>query len=97
MYCTKERKNEEKKSECSQLRSKDWCGKRKYFSVIGQHLLDNHECAKKYKKENFSVLVREENSFQLHILEALCIQSLRPSLCKQKKFVYQSRLLKSLY
>merc|ERR1719320_2118308 len=61
----------------------------KCFSAIGQHLLDNPECAKNYKKENFSVLVRAENSFQLHILEALCIQSLRPSLCKQKKFVYQ--------
>ena len=30
-------------------------------------------------------------------LEALCIQSLRPSLCKQKKFVYQTRLFKSSY
>ena len=70
---------------------------KKYFSAIGQHLLDNPECVKNYKKDNFSVLVRAENSFQLHILEALCIQSLKPSLCKQKKFVYQTRLFKSLY
>ena len=46
---------------------------KKNFLAIGQHLLDNHECAKNYKKENFSVLVRADNSFQLHILEALCI------------------------
>ena len=45
-----------------------------YFSAIAQHLLDNHEFAKNYKKENFSVLVRVENSFQLHILETLSIQ-----------------------
>ena len=49
------------------------------FSAIGQHLLDNHECARNYKEENFSVLVKAENSFQLHFLETLCIQSLRPS------------------
>ena len=46
---------------------------KKYFSAIEQHLLDNPECVKNYKKDNFSVLVRAENSFQLHILEALCI------------------------
>ena len=60
---------------------------KKYFSAIKQHLLNNHECAKNYRKKSFSVLVRADNSFQLHILEALCIQSFRPSLCKQKKFV----------
>ena len=70
---------------------------KKYFSAIRQHLLDNAECAKNYKNESFSVLMRTENSFQLHILEALCTQYLRPSLCKQKKFVYQTRIFKSLY
>ncbi len=70
---------------------------KKYFSAIGQHLLDNHDCAKSYKKEKFSVLMRAENSFQLHILKTLCILSLRPSLCRQKNFVYQTRLFKSLY
>ena len=38
-----------------------------------------------------------QDAFQLHILEALCIHSLRPSLCKQKNFAYQSRLFKYLY
>ena len=30
----------------------------KYHSAIGQHLLDNNECASNYKEENFSVLIR---------------------------------------
>ena len=71
--------------------------KKNYFSAIGQHLLDNQVCAKNFKENSFSVVARAENSFQLHILEALYIQSLKPSLCKQKKFVYQTRLFKSLY
>ena len=47
-----------------------------YFSAIGKNLLDNHEYAKSYKEENITVLVRAENSFQLHIPEALCYQLL---------------------
>ena len=39
------------------------------------------------KKENFSVLMRAENCFKLHVLEVLCIQSLKPSLCKQELFL----------
>ena len=65
-----------------------WETNEKFFLAVGQHFLDNPECAKNYKNENFPVLVRAENSFQMHILEALCIQFLRPSLCKQKIFVY---------
>jgi len=53
---------------------------KKYFSVIGQRLLNNHECARNQKEENFSGLVKAENIFQRQNLEALCIQSLRPSL-----------------
>ena len=71
--------------------------KKNYFSAIGQHLVDNQVCAKNFTREKFSVVARAENSFQLHILEALYIQSLKPRLCKQKKFVYQTRLFKSLY
>ena len=74
------------------------------FMVVWRNLrkntylrLDNSCCARNDKEKYFSVLVRAENSFQLHILEALCIQLLRPTLFKQKKFVYQTRLFKSLY
>ena len=41
------------------------------------------ECAINCKEEKFSVLVLE-NSFELDILESLCIQSLRLSLCEEK-------------
>ena len=33
---------------------------KKYFSAIGQHLVDNHECASYYIEETFLVLIRAE-------------------------------------
>ena len=49
-------------------------------------MLNNYECARNYNNENFSVLVKTENSFQLHVLEALfwIHTILRSSLSKQK-------------
>ena len=35
----------------------------KYFSAIGQYLLNNHKCARNYMEENFLVLVKAENFF----------------------------------
>ena len=53
-------------------------------SVIGQHLLDNAECALHYNKDKFSVLARARTSFHLSALEATFIKSLNPLLCKKK-------------
>jgi len=56
-------------------------------SAIGQHLLDNAQCASHYNKDKFSVLARARTPFHLSVLEATFIKSLNPLLCKQKEFV----------
>ena len=61
-------------------------------SAIGQHLLDNAECALHYNKDKFSVLARAPTSFHLSALEATFIESLNPLLCKQKEFVYSLKI-----
>ena len=61
-------------------------------SAIGQHLLDNAECALYYNKDKFSVLARARTSFHLSVLEATFIKSLNPLLCKQKEFVYSFKI-----
>ena len=58
-----------------------------YESAIGQHLLDNAQCALHYSNEKFSILARGRSSFYLSALEATFIKSLNPLLCKQKEFV----------
>ena len=55
-------------------------------SAIGQHLLDNAQCALHYNNENFSILARGRSSFHLSAFEATFIKSLNPLLCKQKEF-----------
>ena len=65
---------------------------KKYSLRLEKKSLKNYEWAK-----IMSFLIRAESSFQLHELETLCIQPLRPSLCKQKKFVCQNRHYKSLF
>ena len=61
-------------------------------SSIGQHLLDNAQCALHYSNEKFSILVRGRSSFHLSALEATFIKSLNPLLCKQKEFVYSLKI-----
>ena len=61
-------------------------------SAIGQHLLDNAECALHYNKGKFSVLARARTSFHLSALEATFIKSLNPLLCKQKESVYSLKI-----
>ena len=81
---------------------RDWIeGKRRkpsasYFTAIGSHLLDNPECAKHYSDQRFTILARGRNQFHLKILESLFIQTMKPELCKQKQFVYQTSLFKML-
>ena len=55
-------------------------------STITQNLLANPNCTKSYKISMFSILDNASTHFQLVILEALYITSLKPSLCKEKEF-----------
>ena len=61
-------------------------------SAIGEHLLDNAQCALHYSNEKFSILARGRSSFHLSALEATFIKSLNPFLCKQKEFVYSLKI-----
>ena len=69
-------------------------------SAIGQHLLENEECAKHYNDAQFSILATARSSFHLSVLEAVLsfissgsINSLQPILCRQKEFVYSLKIL----
>ena len=61
-------------------------------SSIGQHVLDNVQCALHYSNEKFSILARDRSSFHLSALEATFIKSLYPLLCKKKEFVYSLKI-----
>ena len=62
-------------------------------SSIGQHLLDNAQCALHNSNEKLSILARGRSSFHLFALEAIFIKSLNLLLCKQKEFVYSLKNL----
>ena len=57
-------------------------------SAIGQHLLENDQCALNYDNKRFSIFATESISFHLDLLEAAYITTRRPVLCRQKEFVY---------
>ena len=61
-------------------------------SAMGQHLLENEECAKHYNDAQFSILATARASFHLSVLEATYINFLRPILCCQKEFVYSLQI-----
>ena len=61
-------------------------------SAIGQHLLDNAQCALHCSNKKFSILARSRSSFHLSALEATFIKSVNPLLCKQKEFVYSMKI-----
>ncbi len=67
-----------------------------YFTAIGQHLLSNPECATNYRDDRFTMLARGRNQFHLQTLESLFIQTLKPALCKQKQYVYKTKIFKML-
>ena len=71
---------------------KDTSRRQFHESAIGQHLLDNAQCALHYNKDKFSVLARARTSFHLSALEATFIKSLNPLLCKQKEFLYSLKI-----
>ena len=53
-------------------------------SSIGQHLLDNAQCALHYSNKKFFILARGRSSFHLSALETTFIKSLNSLLCNQK-------------
>ena len=63
-------------------------------SAIGQHSLENDQCAANYNDDQFSILDTARSLFQLSLLEASYIKVRRPNLCKQKEFVYTLKLFK---
>ena len=63
-------------------------------SAIGQHLLDNDQCALNYDNKRFSILAVARSFFHLNLLEAAYIKTRRPVLCRQKEFVYTLKLFR---
>ena len=57
-------------------------------SAIGQHLLDNPDCAKLYNDDMFRIIGRARSSFHLAVLESIYIKTKKPPLCRQKEFVF---------
>ena len=60
----------------------------KYDSAIGQHLLENPECAKMYNDDKFRIIGQARSSFHLGVLESVYIKTQNPVLCRQKEFVF---------
>ena len=50
-------------------------------SAIGQHPLENPECAKMYNDEKFRVIGQATSSFHLGVLEPIYIKTQNPVLC----------------
>ena len=63
---------------------------------IGDHLIKNPDCARMYSDECFTFLARARNDYHLSILESLFIKTKKPSLCKQKEYVYKTIIFKML-
>ena len=62
-------------------------------SAIGQHILENDQCALNYDNKRFSILAAR-SSFHLNLLEAAYIKTQHPVLCRQKEFVYALKLFR---
>ena len=68
--------------------------KMKSDSAIGQHLIENPECAKTYSDDNFRIIGQARSSFHLSVLESVYIKTQNPVLCKQKEFIFSHGLFK---
>ena len=56
-------------------------------SAIGQHLLENGQCALNCNNKRFSIFATACSSFHHNFLEAGYIKTQRPVFCRQKEFV----------
>ena len=63
-------------------------------SAIGQHSLENDQCAANYNDHQFSILDTARSPFHLSLFEASFTEVRLPNLCKQKEFVYTLKLFK---
>ena len=63
-------------------------------SAIGQHLLENDQCALNYDNKRFSILATARSSFHLNIVEAAYIKIQCSALCRQKEFVCALKLFR---
>ena len=63
-------------------------------SAIGQHLVDNDQCALNYDKKRFSILAAARSSFHLNLVEGSYIKTRRRVFCRQKEFVYSLKLFR---
>ena len=61
-------------------------------SAIGQHLLQNNECASNYAMNRLSILAKGRSQFHLSALEATFIKTTNPILCRQKEFIYSLKI-----
>ena len=73
---------------CKRNDTKTYCD-----SAIGQHLLDNEQCALNYDNKQFSILAAACSSFQLNLFKAAYIKTWHLVLRRQKEFVYTLKLL----
>ena len=53
-------------------------------SAIGQHLLDNKQCATNYNDKRFKILAVARNSFHLCLFEATFIKTRHPVYVNKK-------------
>ena len=61
-------------------------------SAIGDHLIENPDCATKFTLNDFTILSRARTNFHLNVLEAILINKSKPLLCRQKQYVYNTKL-----
>ena len=62
-------------------------------SSVAQHLLENKECGKSFDWSSFTILHKCRSLFQLKVMEAITITTLKPVLCKQCEFDFTTVLI----
>ena len=60
-------------------------------SAIGQHLLRNKICTKKFNISPLLTSTRRRSSFYLETLKAIFIKFFEPSLYRKKEFLYVTK------
>ena len=52
--------------------------------TIGQHLLENPDCAKNYNGDMLQIIGKARSTFNRAVLESIYISTKKPLLCRQK-------------
>ena len=63
---------------------------------IEQHLINYSECFEVNNFENLKIISKVRNDYHLKTLGEIYILSLKPNLCRQKNFVYTTKLFFAL-